>query len=92
MFDKKNFRNDSNATRCDWSGLLRVTFTNPDATVIGRFEFDESNLWSLNIGDSPTNNGLGADRHQTSNNAEIHTLDDDFYIFSNQLPGTLTNV
>jgi len=52
----------------------------------------QPSAWTVNIGDSKSNNGNGGDGGDTSNAAEMQILDTDMSVYSNTLPGYETQV
>lgn len=84
---------DPNAQRgCDMQGVLKIIF--PQACNHAqkrRLQFDlyfsnSRSGWNFDISDS-TNNGYGGDAGHTSNAAEVHNINENFYLYSNTLPG-----
>lgn len=65
--------------------LLKLRVNVPDAcskaVVWVQFEGPSSG-WTLNVGDSPTNNGFGGDAGTTARNAELQILDDVLSVYS----------
>ena len=49
----------SNGGRCKLQGVLKITPPCWAKSVSFHMAFEESNMWSFNFGDSPTNNGWG---------------------------------
>lgn len=79
-------------TSCDMQGVLKIVF--PQACnhmQKRRLQFDlyfasTRSGWNFDISDS-TNNGYGGDAGHTSNAAEVHNINEGFYVYTNTLPG-----
>ena len=86
----------SESGKCNLRGVVKITFPPPQYGVQRcKLVFDlfilESDLnkekgWVFDISDS-TNNGYGGDAGTTSNSAEVHSLRQQFLVYSNTLPG-----
>ena len=85
----------SPAGKCTRQGVMKATFPRPrQGRQQCRLKFDlylqkGKSGFTFDIGDSPTVNGYGGDAGTTSNAAEVHTLNNNFLIFSNNYPGYL---
>ena len=78
---------------CNLEGVLKIAFPVSINRMQNRFLridlFLDSKAtgWNFHIGDSKTNSGFGGDDGTTSNDAEVHNVDDDWFVYSNGLPG-----
>ena len=86
----------SSSQSCDQQGVLRINFPlacNNSQSCKLRFDFsflsDHTGI-NFNIGDS-SNNGYGGDNGHSSNSAEVHNVNQRFYVYSNNLPGYASN-
>ena len=79
-------------TSCDMQGVLRIVFPRAcNHMQKRRLQFDlyfasTRSGWNFDIGDS-TNNGYGGDAGHTSNAAEVHNINERFYVYTNTLNG-----
>ena len=83
----------SSSSSCDRQGVLAIDFRQAcggnTQTCKLRFDFSFApghSGWNFNIGDS-SNNGYGGDSGHTSNAAEVHNINQNFFVYSNTLPG-----
>ena len=83
----------SSSSSCDRQGVLAIDFRQAcggnTQTCKLRFDFSFApghSGWNFNIGDS-SNNGYGGDGGHTSNAAEVHNINQNFFVYSNTLPG-----
>ena len=78
---------------CNLQGVLKITFPfsiNQMQRRFLRIDFfldSQATGWNYHIGDSKTNSGFGGDAGTTSNDAEVHNLNKDWFVYSNELPG-----
>ena len=88
----KTLSDPNSQTTCDRQGVLRIVF--PQACnhmQKRRLQFDlyfasSHSGWNFDISDS-TNNGYGGDAGHTSNAAEIHNINNRFYVYTGIRPG-----
>ncbi len=82
----------STTTSCAMQGVLRIDFPHPIPQCkrpLLRFDMylsPDAFDFNFNIGDS-SNNGWGGDAGHTSNAAEVHNRHQNWYIYTNTLPG-----
>ena len=85
-------RRIASQTSCDKQGVLRIVF--PQACnhmQKRRLQFDlyfdsTRSGWNFDISDS-TGDGYGGDAGHTSNAAEVHNINEAFFVYTNTLPG-----
>ncbi|KAI0234907.1 hypothetical protein LSAT2_014726 [Lamellibrachia satsuma] len=78
----------SNAGRCALQGVLQITPPNWARSVSFHMAFENSTLFSFNIGDSPTNNGWAGDSRSTQYDAEIHSYNTNLKVFRSDVGGS----
>ena len=86
---------NSPAGTCTRQGVMRATFPQPrEGKQPCRLKFDfhllpNSSGITFDIGDSPTVNGYGGNSGTTSNSAEVHSLVNNFLVYTGSYPGYL---
>ncbi|KAK7087721.1 uncharacterized protein [Littorina saxatilis] len=72
---------------CHMQGVVKLTFNTSNRTkaeII--FSFDNSKGWTFNVGDSSSNNGYAGDASTQSNDAEVHSINKDFFFYGRDNP------
>ncbi|KAK2171353.1 hypothetical protein NP493_1066g02007 [Ridgeia piscesae] len=79
----------SNGGQCNLQGVLKITPPCWAKSVSFHMAFEKSDMWSFNIGNSPTNNGWAGDSGTTRYDAEIHSMySDKLYVYRSDVGGS----
>ncbi|PVD31300.1 hypothetical protein C0Q70_06712 [Pomacea canaliculata] len=72
--------------KCNLRGVIKLTLNNSTRSMV-KIDMKLAMYargWTFHIGDSISNKGFGGDDSDQSNDAELHTVNDTFYIYAKE--------